>query len=205
MHIPEGGHAEVRRGEATGANDAAAAHSIAVPAPEDVRRATDGPPLPQLFPGRSGPRPLATTQAAPRPPALPPMPVRVHAPTNNRASTDAGSAASTRPARWVAPLRSANPRMRETAFRPACNGPIQPPPAAAKNRWCKLAIAPPLHTPYETPPYFLEYLALLPSTQVQNPERCSLAWRVRTPATRFLISNFRIQSSFLKSFCSFFF
>ena len=50
-------------------------------------------------------------------------------------------------------------------------------PTSAKERWCKLAIVPPLHILQilnETSPNFLEHFVMLPSTHVQNLARCSI-------------------------------
>ena len=66
----------------------------------------------------------------------------------------------------------------------------RPNPTSAKGRWCKLAIAPPLHILNKTSPNLLEYLVMLPSTHVQNLARCSVVWNAKTPFLVFLTKKF---------------
>ena len=70
------------------------------------------------------------------------------------------------------------------AFQLACERPIRP-RQQQNNRWCNLAILPPLQTPNKTSSYFLYDLKIMSSSHVHNLARCSIFWRARTPKTRF--------------------
>ena len=85
------------------------------------------------------------------------------------------------------------------AFQHPCKRPIQP----QQDRWCKLAIVPPLHILNETSSNLLEYLVMLPSTHVHNLARCSIVWNAKTPflvIPRFVAKAFPLLYDVAKKF-----